>query len=310
MILEAILLSPHDTEQLRFRHSTFSVASDMILDLVDRAASAEFYSVDPELGPLRVPTFTETCQDDITRTFAIALDENTAIALAGDEAESEGKLRVRAGLILKEIQSRYDEFRYDSLSGIEKRDLISAVNEYIFEHTRIVLFGASETGKTSIFQFASTGSVVTNYSKTTKTNVVPKLNEYRQILEKRVTGPQDEWFQIANHLLMLYDLPGGKQYRNSWKSYLSRADVAALVVRSTEDGIVEGKKLLTEFENILPDHVIAIANFQDLEDAIPPPIVARFLGIETHGMVAIDVDRHDILRDMLKTSAVTDYQRY
>ncbi|MGV9169124.1 MAG: ADP-ribosylation factor-like protein [Promethearchaeia archaeon] len=305
MILEAILLSSPDTEELRLCHSTFSVTHYKVLDLVKRAPSKEADSFDPELGSLRVPTFTEMCEDGIRRTFAVATDEDTAIILAGDESESKAKLRIRAGLILKEIKSRYDNFRYDSLSEFEKKDLISAVNEYIFEHTRIVLFGTSGTGKTSLFQFASTGTVVTNYIKTTKTNVAPKLNAYRRILEQRITGTEDEWFQIANHLIMLYDLPGSEQFRNSWKSYLSRADVAVLVLKSTEHGVVKAKRTLTEFEDILPGRVIAIANFQDLDDAIPPPIISRFLGVEAHGMVATDVDRYDMLRDMLKTTAVT-----
>ena len=102
---------------------------------------------------------------------------------------------------------------------------------------------------------------------------------------------------------MLYDLPSIEECRGTWKSYLTRADVGVLVLKSTKPGVIAAKKLLSKNQAMLPDTVIAIANFQDTVNALPPVIISRFLGVTTYGMVATDPDRHDILQDILKSAA-------
>ena len=174
----------------------------------------------------------------------------------------------------------------------------------MFQHTRLVLFGEAESGKSTIFNLTTTGTVISEYKPSVKVAMSPRLSAYRKVMDKVRLDQDAEWFQIANRLVMLYDLPGAERFQSTWKSYLSRADVAVLVVKSTKQGVINAKKLLLQHQKDINGTIIAMANFQDLPYALPPYTATRFLGVETYGMTAIDSDMSTILHDMLKTAAV------
>jgi signal recognition particle receptor subunit beta len=298
-------MAPVPDEQLRLTYMDFPVDSDTIQDVLEVAYDTDPTSDMIEFAPAKIIRITKDNPDGLRRKYGIALDEPIAILVIGDEYEDDSSLRTRAGLILREIeQNNLHEKKYESLPKYIQRDIISSINEYMFQHTRLVLFGEAEAGKSTIFNLTTTGAVTSEYKPSDKVAMSPRLSAYRKVMEKTRLDQDAEWFQIANRLVMLYDLPGSKRFQSTWKSYLSRADVAVLVVKSTKQGLINAKKLLIQNQKNINGTIIAMANFQDLPDALPPYTVTRFLGVETYGMIAIDSDMNSILHDMLKTAAV------
>jgi signal recognition particle receptor subunit beta len=305
MITEVVVISPIPEEQLRLTYMDFPVDSDTIEDVLDEAYDAEPTTDMIEFTPAKILRITKDSPDGLKRKYGIALDETLAILVIGDEYEDDSSLRTRAGLILRELeQNNLHDEKFESLPEYIQRDIISSINEYMFQHTRLVLFGESGAGKSTIFNLTSAGTITTNHKPSVKVAMSPRLSAYKQVMEKTRLDQDAEWFQIANRLVMLYDLPGSERFQSTWKSYLSRADVAVLVVKSTKQGLINAKKILLQNQKDIEGTIIAIANFQDLPDALPPYTVTRFLGVETYGMVAIDSDMNTILHDMLKTAAV------
>ena len=305
MITEVIVISPIPEEQLRLTYMDFPIEPDMIQDVIEEAFDADSSSDMLEFAPAKITRLTKDNPDGLRRKFGIALDEPLAILVIGDEYEDDSSLRTRAALILREIeQNNLHERNFESLPKYIQRDIISSINEYMFQHTRLVLFGEAGAGKSTIFNLTTAGLITNDYIPSEKVAMSPRLSAYRKVMEKTRLDQDAEWFQIANRLVMLYDLPGSERFQGTWKSYLSRADVAVLVVKSTKQGLINAKKLLLQNQKDVNGTIIAIANFQDLPDALPPYTVTRFLGVETYGMTAIDSDMSSILHDMLKTAAV------
>jgi signal recognition particle receptor subunit beta len=305
MITEVIVISPIPNEQLRLSYIDFPVDSDTIDDVLDEAYDAEPTGDMIEFAPVKIIRITKDSPDGLRRKYGVALEDPLAILVIGDEYEDDSSLRTRAGLIYREIeQNNLHEENFESLPKYVQRDIVSSINEYMFQHTRLVLFGEAGVGKSTIFNLTTIGSVTSEYKPSVKVAMSPRLSAYRKVMEKINLDQDAEWFQIANRLVMLYDLPGSKRLQGTWKSYLSRADVAILVVKSTKQGLINAKKLLLKNQKDINGTIIAMANFQDLPDSLPPYTVTRFLGVETYGMVGIDSDMTSILHDILKTAAV------
>ncbi|MHA2133170.1 MAG: hypothetical protein ACW99J_04830, partial [Candidatus Thorarchaeota archaeon] len=149
-------------------------------------------------------------------------------------------------------------------------------------------------------------SIVKDYRPSTRVTQAPALTEYNAVLENSDRSASMDWFQIANRLLMLYDMPGESRFRTGWLTYLKRANVAALVIKSDKAGVVEGKRILHRYKRHLPRMTIALANFQDMPGALPPPVISRFLNVETYGVVGIDEDMEEMITSILQTAAVLD----
>ncbi len=302
MILEVALLSPPSVERLRLRYYPFPVNKKDLKLVVRHVKKLKAQpDIEPPLKNMQVIVM--ECSDGRIRKFGVALDGKNAVVIIGDELEDSSSLRIRATNIIKELS------KLDSVRNIKKftraqfNDLVSIVNEIVYQYMRIALFGLPSTGKTSLFELVRDGPIVTEYIPTSSVDQTPAYAAYQKLIED-VDRSENEWYQIANRLLVLYDLPGLKKYRRVWKTYLTRADAAALVLNSTKKGVIEARKLMGQYRSLLPPVVIAIANFQDLEDALAPVIVSRFLGIETYGTVAVDPDMRDVVRGILQTAAV------
>ena len=107
----------------------------------------------------------------------------------------------------------------------------------------------------------------------------------------------------------IWDLSGQERFRHMWNDFLRGAGLTILVCDSTEDSVLKAKELVEKYSRALGSKVIAIANKQDLPDAISATEVERKLGgVKTYGMCAIREDLRHRLKQILEFEILTDKQ--
>ncbi len=98
----------------------------------------------------------------------------------------------------------------------------------------------------------------------------------------------------------VWDFGGQERFRFMWEDFLRGAGLAVLVCDSTEDNIKKTKDIIKKFSRYLDAKIIAIANKQDLPEALSAKKVQKKLGIRTYGMSAIRLDLRDRIREILE----------
>ncbi|MFW9865215.1 MAG: ADP-ribosylation factor-like protein [Candidatus Thorarchaeota archaeon] len=104
----------------------------------------------------------------------------------------------------------------------------------------------------------------------------------------------------------IWDLGGQERYRFMWKDFLRGAGLAVVVCDSTEENIEQTKKMYQKFSRYIGSKIIAIANKQDLPDALSAEQVEKKLGIPTYGMSAIRLDLRGRLKRILEYELAID----
>ena len=94
--------------------------------------------------------------------------------------------------------------------------------------------------------------------------------------------------RIGDYKVSLWDLGGQDQFRFMWDSFLPGSNTILLVTDSTRAGVQKTKELVNKYANFNGSKLMVIANKQDLPEALSPSEVESILGVETHGIVAID----------------------
>lgn len=85
-----------------------------------------------------------------------------------------------------------------------------------------------------------------------------------------------------------------------WRDFLKGAGLAILVCDSTEDNIEKTKEIYEKFSRYIGSKIIAIANKQDLPNALSAEQVEEKLGIPTYGMSAIRLDLRGRIKRILE----------
>ncbi|MFX0080857.1 MAG: ADP-ribosylation factor-like protein [Candidatus Hodarchaeota archaeon] len=98
----------------------------------------------------------------------------------------------------------------------------------------------------------------------------------------------------------IWDFGGQERFRFMWQDFLKGAGLAVLVCDSTEDNIEKTREIYSKFSRYIGSKIIAIANKQDLPDALSAEQVEKKLGIPTYGMSAIRVDLRGRIRRILE----------
>ncbi|MHA1267213.1 MAG: ADP-ribosylation factor-like protein [Candidatus Helarchaeota archaeon] len=106
--------------------------------------------------------------------------------------------------------------------------------------------------------------------------------------------------QVGEYKVSFWDLGGQDQFRFMWDSFLPGTNTILLVTDSTPEGVQKTKKILEKYSNHKGFNVLVIANKQDLPGALSPNEVAKELGAETHGLVAIDSNSKQFLFKILE----------
>jgi signal recognition particle receptor subunit beta len=104
----------------------------------------------------------------------------------------------------------------------------------------------------------------------------------------------------------VWDLGGQERFKFMWKDFLRGAGLAVLVCDSTEEGVKKTKEIYDRFERSLGTKIIAIANKQDLPEAMTAQEVqARLGGLKTYGMTAIYPEFRQRIKEILEYEVAT-----
>jgi small GTP-binding protein len=104
----------------------------------------------------------------------------------------------------------------------------------------------------------------------------------------------------------IWDFGGQERFRFMWQDFLRGAGLTVLVCDSTEDNIKQTKEIYKKFSRYMDTKIIAIANKQDLPDALSAKKIQKKLGIRTYGMSAIRLDLQDRIREILEYEIDSD----
>jgi len=105
---------------------------------------------------------------------------------------------------------------------------------------------------------------------------------------------------LSGSKVNVWDFGGQERFRFMWQDFLKGAGLAILVCDSTEDSIEKTKEIYRKFSRYIGSKIIAIANKQDLPDALSAEQVEEKLGIPTYGMSAIRVDLRGRIKRILE----------
>ncbi|MHA1131888.1 MAG: ADP-ribosylation factor-like protein [Candidatus Helarchaeota archaeon] len=105
--------------------------------------------------------------------------------------------------------------------------------------------------------------------------------------------------QIGDCKVCLWDLGGQEQFRFMYDSFLPGTNTILVVTDSTIHGVQQTKPLIDKYKNAVQNFII-IANKQDLPGALSPTEVESILGVETHGLVAVNPNNKQLLFKILE----------
>ncbi len=87
----------------------------------------------------------------------------------------------------------------------------------------------------------------------------------------------------------LIEMGGQAHFEFLWPDLLKGSTMVVVVTESTPKAVLKTRQLLNKYRELLAGRqVIAIANKQDLPNAMNPESVQDLLGVPTYGMVAVD----------------------
>ena len=152
--------------------------------------------------------------------------------------------------------------------------------EVLTTKSKICILGLSSVGKSSLLSLLK-GRDVSNDADPTV-----GLEIEDSILNGRKTS--------------IWDFGGQERYRFMWQDFLRGSGLTVLVCDSTEENIEKTKEVYNKFSRYLSSKIIAIANKQDLPDALSADKVQEKLGIPTYGMSAIRTDLRGRIRRILE----------
>ena len=109
--------------------------------------------------------------------------------------------------------------------------------------------------------------------------------------------------KLSDVKISLHDLGGQDQFRFLWDSFLPGTKIMCFITDSTQENVAQTKLLINKYKGYNNAQVIAIANKQDLPNAITPGEIEKELGIKTIGMVAVDPGKKHLLFNELQNMA-------
>ncbi len=93
--------------------------------------------------------------------------------------------------------------------------------------------------------------------------------------------------QVGDFKVSLWDLGGQDQFQCLWDTFIPGTNTIMVVTDSTIEGVQKTKSIVEKYKNKVQNFLI-IANKQDVPGALSPNEVKSILGIETHGLTAIN----------------------
>ncbi|MGV9205047.1 MAG: ADP-ribosylation factor-like protein [Promethearchaeia archaeon] len=139
-----------------------------------------------------------------------------------------------------------------------------------------------------------------------KTSLLHLLQGKQITMERNPTvGLDIENSELDGKKCAIWDLAGQERFKLMWEDFLRGSGLTVLVCDSTEKNIKQTKEIYQRFLRRNGSKVIAIANKQDLPQAMKVDEVQEKLeGLPTYGMSAIRSEQRDRLRDILEYEMV------
>jgi len=161
------------------------------------------------------------------------------------------------------------------------------VGPCVITRLKIALVGEGGTGKTTTLNLL--------LGETPPLQYVPTIALNLETVEN---------IRFGNYSLVLWDFAGQERFRTLWRFYFHGADVIFLVCDSSLRNVIISRDILKLIRRDAPKvPVFALANKQDLPNAMKPDVVQKLLGVPTYPMVAIDESRRDEMLNILMTAA-------
>ena len=218
------------------------------------------------------------------------VDNDLILVLVADQQDKDEILQEKIENAVLTMKKKYAKQLWDFKSTRNSeifQGLGPILDEAIVSTLKVVLLGEGGVGKTTILKMLM--------SQRANLNHVATMAVYVEEMQTAKLGP----YEIA-----VWDFPGQELLVPKWKDYLRGTDVVLMVTDSTLKNVMSTRKLLSIIQKWTDGALIwAIANKQDLKDALLPDTVARLLGIRTIGLVAIDPRNKDLLHKTLMGAA-------
>ena len=136
-----------------------------------------------------------------------------------------------------------------------------------------------------------------------KTSLLSLLQGRMVPLERDPTvGLEIENSTLNGKKCAIWDFGGQERFKFMWQDFLRGAGLTVLITDSTEENVERTKEIYERFSNHFASKVIAIANKQDLPNALNVKQVEQKLGgIKTYGMTAINPEYREKMKKLLQS---------
>ncbi|MHA1589817.1 MAG: ADP-ribosylation factor-like protein [Candidatus Njordarchaeales archaeon] len=154
---------------------------------------------------------------------------------------------------------------------------------------KITFVGSGGVGKTTMVRLLARGIITEEYTPTIFADV-----EHIDVL-------------IPPFTISLFTVAGQERYRKTWDIVSEATDIVVLVLDSTKSNLKETREVIyPRIRQLAPyARYVAIANKQDLPEALPPAIIEEEIGLPTYGMIAIREDARERLSMIIKQIITT-----
>jgi small GTP-binding protein len=218
------------------------------------------------------------------------VDSDLIVVLVADPQDKDEILQEKIELAVRTMKQKFAKQIWDFKSNRNSavfQGIGPILDQAIVSTLKVVLLGEGGVGKTTILKML--------VGKRAELNHYATMAVYVEEMETAKLGPYE---------LAVWDFPGQELLVPKWKDYLRGTDVVLMVCDSTLKNVMSTRKLLPIIHKWTDGALIwAIANKQDLKDALLPDTVARLLGLRTIGLVAIDPRNKDLLYKTLMGAA-------
>ncbi len=209
--------------------------------------------------------------------------EDALLVFVTDKGEDERNIADKLEMAAKALKRK---LKKDGLQAVVD-SYEQLVEPCVITRLKIALVGEGGTGKTTTLNLL--------LGETPPLQYVPTIALNLETVEN---------IRFGNYSLVLWDFAGQERFRTLWRFYFHGADVIFLVCDSSLRNVIISRDILKLIRRDAPKvPVFALANKQDLPNAMKPEVVGKILGVPTYPMVAIDENRRDEMLSILMTAA-------
>lgn len=207
-----------------------------------------------------------------TRLYYSNFDK-TVFIFEADKNDDINEMKTKMKNIMQNFIADYGE-AIQSWNG--DPSVFSSFNEKVDELTttllKLSLIGFSGVGKTTILKLIREEELPKEHIPTIGVGI------------KGVKGAM-----IGNTQLVCWDLAGQERFKMTWDKFIKASSLIVIVTDSTLENVVKSRFFVRLVKEEEPEaNIVALANKQDLPNALPPEKVEEILGVKTYGFVAID----------------------